>query len=86
MWISRIALRNFKSYQSQVFDFPQPADGKNLVLIGGLNGYGKTTLLEAVYVGLYGEEAVNHKALDRACESQRLWPFSRNRVLQARFA
>lgn len=66
MWISRIALRNFKSYQSQVFDFPQPADGKNLVLIGGLNGYGKTTLLEAVYVGLYGEEAVNHKALDRA--------------------
>ena len=66
MWISRITLRNFKSYQNQVFEFPQPADGKNLVLIGGLNGYGKTTLLEAVYVGLYGEEAVNHKALDRA--------------------
>lgn len=66
MWISRIALRNFKSYQNQVFEFPQPVDGKNLVLIGGLNGYGKTTLLEAVYVGLYGEEAVNHKALDRA--------------------
>lgn len=66
MWISRIELRNFKSYQHQVFEFPQPADGKNLVLIGGLNGYGKTTLLEAIYVGLYGEEAVNHKALDRA--------------------
>lgn len=66
MWISRIALRNFKSYQNQVFEFPQPADGKNLVLIGGLNGYGKTTLLEAIYVGLYGEEAVSHRALDRA--------------------
>lgn len=66
MWISRIALRNFKSYQNQIFDFPQPTDGKNLVLIGGINGYGKTTLLEAVYVGLFGEEAVNHKALDRA--------------------
>ena len=66
MWISRIALRNFKSYQNQVFDFPQPVDGKNLVLIGGLNGYGKTTLLEAIYVGLYGEEAVSHNALDRA--------------------
>lgn len=66
MWISRIALRNFKSYQHQVFEFPQPAEGKNLVLIGGLNGYGKTTLLEAIYVGLYGEEAVNHKSLDRA--------------------
>lgn len=66
MWISRISLRNFKSYRSQTFEFPRPADGRNLVLIGGVNGYGKTTLLEAVYVGLYGEEAVNHRALDRA--------------------
>lgn len=66
MWISRIALHNFKSYQNQVFEFPQPADGKNLVLIGGLNGYGKTTLLEAIYVGLYGEEAVTQEALNRA--------------------
>ena len=66
MWISRIALRNFKSYQNQVFEFPPPADGRNLVLIGGVNGYGKTTLLEAIYIGLYGEEAVSHRALDRA--------------------
>lgn len=66
MWISRLTLRNFKSYKNQVFDFPPPEDGKNLVLIGGLNGYGKTTLLEAIYVGLYGEEAVSQRALDRA--------------------
>jgi DNA sulfur modification protein DndD len=66
MWISRISLRNFKSYRNQSFEFPQPANGRNLVLIGGVNGYGKTTLLEAVYAGLYGEEALNHKALDRA--------------------
>lgn len=66
MWISRIALRNFKSYQNQVFEFPQPAKGRNLVLVGGVNGYGKTTLLEAIYIGLYGEEAVIHRALDRA--------------------
>ena len=66
MWISRIALRNFKSYQKQVFEFPKPSDGRNLVLVGGINGYGKTTLLEAIYIGLYGEEAINHNALDRA--------------------
>ena len=65
-WISRIELKNFKSYRNQVLEFPKPSDGKNLVLIGGVNGYGKTTLLEAIYVGLFGEEAVNHKSLDRA--------------------
>jgi DNA sulfur modification protein DndD len=66
MWLSRVELKNFKSYRQQVFEFPQPQAGKNLVLIGGVNGYGKTTLLEAIYVGLYGEEAIKHKALDSA--------------------
>lgn len=66
MWLSRVELKNFKSYRQQIFEFPQPQSGKNLVLIGGVNGYGKTTLLEAIYVGLYGEEAIKHKALDSA--------------------
>ena len=66
MWLSRVELKNFKSYRQQVFEFPQPQGGKNLVLIGGVNGYGKTTLLEAIYVGLYGEEAIKQKALDSA--------------------
>lgn len=66
MWLSRVELINFKSYRQQVFEFPRPEAGKNLVLIGGVNGYGKTTLLEAIYVGLYGEEAIKHKALDSA--------------------
>ena len=66
MWLSRVELLNFKSYRQQVFTFPRPENGKNLALIGGVNGYGKTTLLEALYVGLYGEEAVKHKALDSA--------------------
>ena len=66
MWLSRVELKNFKSYRQQVFEFPQPQAGKNLVLIGGVNGYGKTTLLEAIYVGLYGEEAIKQKALDSA--------------------
>lgn len=66
MWLARIELLNFKSYPSQVFTFPRPSGGKNLALVGGVNGYGKTTLLEALYVGLYGEEAFNHRALDSA--------------------
>jgi len=60
MWIAKIELLNFKSYQHQIFEFPQPSAGKNIVLIGGMNGYGKTSILEALYLGLYGKEAVEH--------------------------
>lgn len=62
MWISMIELTNFKSYQHQEFGFPKPNSGKNVVLIGGMNGYGKTTLLEALYLCLYGKDAMTHLA------------------------
>lgn len=60
MWISKIELSNFKSYQHQVFEFPFPEKGRNIALIGGMNGYGKTSVLEALYLGLYGKEAIDH--------------------------
>ncbi|EDN68693.1 ATPase involved in DNA repair [Beggiatoa sp. PS] len=60
MWISKIELRKFKSYDNQVFKFPAPSeDGRHIILIGGMNGYGKTTLLQAIYLGLYGNEAID---------------------------
>lgn len=60
MWISKLELTNFKSYVFQTFPFPQPADGRNLILVGGMNGFGKTTLLEALYLCLYGPDAMPH--------------------------
>lgn len=60
MWIAKIELFNFKSYQHQAFEFPQARSGRNIVLIGGMNGYGKTSILEALYLGLYGKESVEH--------------------------
>lgn len=62
MWISKIELICFKSYQRQEFEFPEPTNGRNVVLIGGLNGYGKTTILEALYLCLYGKDAMSHLA------------------------
>ncbi len=60
MWISKITLDNFKSYGSAVFEFPEPKGDKNLVIIGGENGHGKTTLLEAIYLCLYDADAIGH--------------------------
>ncbi|MDR5819141.1 DNA sulfur modification protein DndD [Caballeronia sp. LZ043] len=62
MWISNIELTNFKSYRRETFEFPSPSEDRNLVLIGGLNGFGKTTILEALYLCLYGKDALVHLA------------------------
>lgn len=62
MWISKLELTCFKSYQHQVFDFPAPDEGRNIILIGGMNGFGKTSILEALYLCLYGKEAIIHLA------------------------
>ena len=51
MWISEIDLTNFKAYEKVQFSFPKPEPRKNLVLIGALNGHGKTSLLEAICNG-----------------------------------
>jgi DNA sulfur modification protein DndD len=60
MWIAKIELSNFKSYEHQTFEFPQPKAHRNIILVGGMNGHGKTSILEALYLGLYGKEAVEY--------------------------
>lgn len=62
MWISQLELTYFKGYQHQVFQFPEPNNGRNIVLVGGMNGFGKTSLLEALYLCLYGKDAMVHLA------------------------
>ena len=55
MHILKIELRNWKSYRKAVFEFPPPLEDKNIILIGARNGYGKTSLFEAVVFCLFGQ-------------------------------
>ncbi|PIZ66318.1 hypothetical protein COY14_00545 [Candidatus Roizmanbacteria bacterium CG_4_10_14_0_2_um_filter_36_9] len=49
MLISAISLTNFRNFKSAKYEF-----SPNLTLIIGKNALGKTTLLEAIYVAIYG--------------------------------
>lgn len=58
MYISKIQLRNWKTYEHVEFEFPAPTAGKNIVLIGAPNGYGKTSLYQAIILCMFGQEGM----------------------------
>lgn len=62
MKIESIVLKNIGAYKNQTFDFMNENSNKNVVLIGGKNGAGKTTFLNALRIGLYGSQAYGIKA------------------------
>lgn len=61
MKINRIVLYNFNSYEGlNEFDFTSQDNDKNIILIGGKNGAGKTSLFTAIKIALYGPLAFGY--------------------------
>lgn len=59
MYLQEIKLTNFGIYRGEhCIALDRASGGRNVTLVGGLNGRGKTTILEAVFVALYGRRAV----------------------------
>jgi len=59
MLLARLSLHNFKIFEGTHhldLSVDKNSSTKNIILIGGLNGAGKTSLLEAVKLCLYGKE------------------------------
>ena len=58
MIINSIKIKNFQTYYGDVeFEFDKPSNKKNVILIGGLNGAGKTSFFSSVVLGLFGKNA-----------------------------
>ena len=58
MHLRTVELRDWKAYEDARFDFPEPSADRNVILIGGKNGFGKTTFFEALVLGLYGRDGL----------------------------
>ena len=58
MHLRSVQLINWRSYRSARFEFPRPHGGKNVVLVMAPNEYGKTSLFEALTLGLFGREGL----------------------------
>lgn len=58
MYFSRIVLHNFGIYKGRHCITLHNQNGRrNITLVGGMNGRGKTTILDAVFLCLYGRKA-----------------------------
>lgn len=75
MLITRIAAKNYKTYRELDLNLEVNPD-QPLVLIGGLNGGGKTTLFQAIYSSLYGLEIENEDHFIRLVNAS--VPYSRD--------
>jgi DNA sulfur modification protein DndD len=58
MHLRSISLRDWKAFEKARFDFPAPSGKRNTVLIGGQNGFGKTSLFEAIVLTLFGRDGL----------------------------
>ena len=61
MLLESIKLENFRQFRDEYIEFAQGADGKNVTIIIGDNGAGKTTFAQAFFWCLYGETEFSDK-------------------------
>ncbi len=63
MLLQSIKLLNFRQFRNESIDFAGGADGKNVTIIIGENGTGKTTFAQAFFWCLYGETEFSDKSM-----------------------
>lgn len=61
MYFTKIELHNFGIYKGHhEMNLSNQVGSRNVTLIGGLNGRGKTTFLDAILLALYGKQALKY--------------------------
>lgn len=63
MLLKSISLQNFRQFRDTSINFAMGDDGKNVTIILGDNGTGKTTFAQAFFWCMYGETEFNDKVI-----------------------
>ena len=63
MLLESITLQNFRQFRNESIDFARGEDGKNVTIILGENGTGKTTFAQAFFWCMYGETEFSDKVI-----------------------
>jgi DNA sulfur modification protein DndD len=81
MLLKSIKLKNFRQFQGESIAFAEGKDGKNVTIILGENGTGKTTFAQAFFWCLYGETDFSDKSLLNKLVEKKLFPGQSDEVM-----
>lgn len=60
MYLSKLNLHNWRTYGDATFNFAEPTERRPVMLVGAMNGHGKTSFLVSLYLGLFGRFGLRH--------------------------
>lgn len=80
MLLESIKLHNFRQFRDESIDFAQGENGKNVTIIIGENGTGKTTFAQAFFWCLYGETEFSDKTILNKVVAAEMRPGQEERV------
>ena len=80
MLLESIKLQNFRQFRHESIDFAQGENGKNVTIIIGENGTGKTTFAQAFFWCMYGETEFSDKTILNKVVAAEMRPGQEERV------
>jgi len=80
MLLKSIKLENFRQFRNESIDFANGDNGKNVTIIIGENGTGKTTFAQAFFWCLYGETEFSDKVMLNKVVSAEMKPGEEEKV------